>query len=108
LQTAALQQVIDKQKQRSVSPFIATVIINRHHEKHRQRQVSSFLLKPVLISMVFVGMIAAGIFSGSMVAGKILSPDEVTVINAPDELFAEQSLFRDADFYTPGYEYLNE
>ncbi len=108
LQTEALQQVIDKQKQSSVSPFIATVIINRHHEKHRQRQVSSFLLKPVLISLVFVGMIAVGFFSGSMVAGKIFTTDEETLINAPDELFAEQALFRDADFYTPGYEYLNE
>lgn len=108
LQTAALQQVIDKQKQNSVSPFIATVIINRHHEKHRQRQVPGFLLKPVLISLVFVAMIAVGFFSGSIIAGKIFTTDETTVINAPDELFAEQALFRDADFYTPGYEYLNE
>jgi predicted anti-sigma-YlaC factor YlaD len=108
LQTVALQQVIDKQKQSSVSPFIATVILNRYHEKHRQKQITSFLLKPVLISLVFVAMIAAGFFSGSIIAGKIFTPDEVTGINAPDELFAEQALFRDADFYTPGYEYLNE
>jgi len=107
-QTEAVHREIDKQKNMLAPPFISTGIINQLKNNTRRSLSFSYLLKPAFAALILVLMIITGVYTGSIVAGKIYASDEATETDGTVNLIADQHLFQEADFYTPGFEYLNE
>lgn len=107
-QTELVIHLIEQQKSLESSPFISTRILNRLEGRNRPTWKPSSILKPAWQVAVVCIVIVTGVLTGNKISTRILSSDDFAEINNTDMHYADQSFITDADYYTPGFEYLNE
>jgi len=105
--TAGILQYLDFQRTLTPSPELSKQILNRFHEKKTTVVRLIYTLKSLAAAAIVVFMVAAGVFSGRFIAGKMVSEQTANIVD-PVSSFAEETFFAEADFFTPGYELLNE
>ena len=107
-ETKLIIQLIEKQKSEGPSPFLASRILSRLEGKNLPKWEISFLLRPAWSFAVASIIIAIGIFTGSIVSNNILAIEGPSNTTNTEMLYANQSFIMEADYYIPGFEYLNE
>lgn len=105
--TATVLQHIGFQKNIAASPEMPALVIEKFDQRQHGKIRVLYSLKTIAAAAVIVIMIGAGIFSGRFVAGIMITANKAPT-NDPIGAYAEDTYFADADFFIPGFEFLNE
>jgi len=106
-QIGVMQQYLHIQKSLTTPSVLRSQILKKYHEKNRTETRLIYIFKPLAAAAIVILMITAGIFSGEYVAGRFLS-NEATANVDPVSFYADETFLPEADYFTPGFEYLNE
>jgi len=107
-QTEIMNQYLNFQKSLTTPSTLSLQILKKYHQKRRTETRLIYIFRPFAAAAILILMIAAGFFSGQFVAGRFWSNDATADVADPISFYANETFLPEADFITPGFEYLNE
>jgi predicted anti-sigma-YlaC factor YlaD len=107
-QNEAINRYLNFQKNLVPPSSLRSQILRKYHEKSRTETRLIYLFRPLAAAAIVILMIAAGFLSGQFIAGRFLSNEATSDVADPISLYADETFLPEADFFTPGFEYLNE
>jgi len=107
-QMRLMMEALEQQKSHRSSPFLATRILNRLETGKRPDRKSYILHKPVWGVAAVVAVILTGVLTGSYVSDTLFSTGESMDITDTGVHQSSEPFLAEADYYVPGYEFLNE
>lgn len=105
--TAAVNQYLNFQKGLSDSIDVSTQVLERYHKKRKKVIPLTNTVRSLAAAAIIILMVTSGIIFGQFIAGRMIH-EQASNVADPVSSVADETFFADADYFIPGYEFLNE